>query len=761
MKLKNLFLAVIAGAALVGCSKEQDKSAAEPASNGPSNYMGFTISMPSVTKAGAVGDPSDPDYKPATGGTGTFVNGENYENAIKSIHFFFYRNGAYVSWGYGDMKGKFKEDLTNSDDNIEEYMESTAAGKGVVVLESTMAIPNQVLCVINSRNPQWYRNKSLETVKAALHTGAAESLTGKVSIAAADGTFKDFQNEEGGDPYFVMITSPMYGTKAGSTSEKEVKYVNDIFVEETAPGSGKFTANSYIKNTRAEAEGKPVTIFVERMAARFDIDNLKKLSEGGILKEDGTNFVDPSKMDKSLKVGNVATGAPIYDIEYLAWSVTAANKKAYAIKHIDSDWFLPAQAGTYGSWLQSGDSAFENPVFSGEFMFTRINWAMDPNYSTADYAFTNRDIYPHSARELLMADPKSAQKYWSATEVAANYGAAEKSQLDILQRYSYENTFSKEGQASPRVNGTMLLLYAQVKKAGAAAYENLYAYMGGELQTSKEYAQHLILTMDNNGYTFYINDSGYKPIHKEAAFGGALEKMSDPANKYFDVVKAAKILDFYGDNKASYVDKSAETVMVGGVATPILDVYPDMVVDLTGSLKAETFEPKFTVTWPIPAAKVEKGYADGYVTLVPSASMPELFVEDTDVATNPTYNGDPASDTRFRKATDKEIAEAFLNGVVEPANMYRMGKMYYAIPIEHYGQATDTTPEKNPLEGNYGVVRNNFYKVSIGTIKSLGHGIDDVDEPIVPGDRKKPYYLAAKINILSWQVATQTQDLEE
>ena len=760
MKLKYLFLAVIAGAALVGCSKEQDKSAAEPASNGPSNYMGFTISMPSVTKAGAVGDPADPDYKPATGGTGTFVNGEDYENAIKSIHFFFYRNGAYVSWGYGDMKGKFNEDLTNTDDNIEEYMESTAAGKGVVVLESTMTIPNQVLCVINSRNPQWYRNKSLETVKAALHTGAVESLTGNVSIAATDGSFKDFQFEDGGNPYFVMFTSPMYGTKAGSTSEKEVKYVNDILVEETAPGSGIFTANSYIKNTRAEAENKPLTIYVERMAARFDIDNLKKLSEGGILKEDGTNFVHPDKMDKSLKVGNVATGAPIYDIEYLAWSVTAANKQAYSLKHIDSGWFDASASGTYGGWLRSGGS-FENPVFSGENMFTRINWAMDPNYSTGDFAFTNRDVYPHSARELLMAVPQSAQKYWSATEVAANYAAADKSQLDILQRYSYENTFSKDGQASPRVNGTMLLLYAQVKKAGAADYENLYAYMGGELQTSQEYAQHLILTMDSHGYTFYINDSGFKPIHKEAAFGGALEKMSDPANKYFDVVKAAKILDFYGDNKASYANKSSELVNVGGVDTPILDVYPDMVVDLTGSLKAETFEPKFAVTWPIPAANVEKGYADGYVTLVPSSSMPKLYVEDTDVTTNSAYNGDPTSDTRFREASAKEIAEAFLNGVVEPANMYRDGKMYYAIPIEHYGQATDTTPEKKPLEGNYGVVRNNFYKVSIGTIKSLGHGIDDVNEPIVPGDREKPYYLAARINILSWQVAGQTANLEE
>ena len=745
MNYKRLLIAILAGAALVGCSKEQDKSAAEPASNGPSNYMGFTISMPSVTKAGAVGDPTDPDYKPATGGTGTFVNGEDYENAIKSIHFFFYRNGAYVSWGYGDMKGKFKEDLTNTDNNVEEYMESNTAGQGVVVLESTMAIPNQVLCVINSRNPQWYRNKSLETVQDAIHSGTAESLTGNDNTDPTKPSVKDFQFEDGGEPYFVMFTSPMRGLKAGSTTEYEIKYVNDIFVEETKPNSRIFTAKSYIKNKREDAEKMPLEIYVERMAARFDIDNLTKVSTGGII-ADASNYVDKSKMDASLLDG---LGDPLWDIEPLAWSVTAANKKAYSIKHIDLNWFSQTGANQpfSGNWLQSGGS-FENPVSTGDYMFTRINWTKDPNYSTGDKAFTNRNYYPHSARELIV---ESEQTYWNATQVKAHFDGADKSQNDILQRYSYENTFDKDGQASPRVNGTMLLFYAQVKKAGAAAYENLYAYMG-QMQTSQEYAAQLVSTMDAHGYTFYILDgTTYKPIHKSSTLGGALEDITDPANSYFKVVKAAKILDFYGKNAASYVDRSSETVTGG--TTLLLDEYPDMVVDLTGELKADTFEPKFNTTWPIPSAKVEKGYADGYVTLVPSASMPELYVD---------YHDDPSTpEIEYTEATAAEIAEAFLNGVVEPANMYREGKMYYAIPIEHYGAANDGTTEKNPLEGNYGVVRNNFYKVSIGTFKSLGHGIDDVDEPIVPGDRKKPYYLAAKINILSWQVATQTQNLEE
>lgn len=709
MKLKYLLIAALAGAALVGCQRENGNE--EP--DGNKNYMGFTIAMPSATKAATTGDP------------GTYKVGEDYENQIKSIHFFFYRNGAYVSWGYGDMNGKFKE--TASTGNVEETLENpdiTKAGQGVVVLESTMTMPNQVLCVINSRDFNWYRNKSLETVKAAIHSGTLESITKNNTDS-----YKDFQSgADAGDPFFVMITSPMYGYPATGT-DKELKYVSDIFVEETAPGSGIFTANSYIKNTRPEAEAKPVEIFVERMAARFDVANCEPGTPGGVLDAAG-KYVDKSKLDASLLD---ASNNPLWDIEPLAWSVTAANKKAYNLKKINIDWFSKTGANEpfNGGWLQSG-TAFDNPIRTGDAMFTRINWAEDPNYTNP--TVENRDAYPHSARELLTV---SEQHYWSANEVIANYGATEKTLGDIQQRYSYENTFGQDGQKSPRINGTMVLLYAQVKKAGAAAYENLFAYMG-QMQTEAEYVKQLLSTMDAHGYTFYFDSDGagtMKKIHE-------IDVTAIKGKMNLDIVKATPAEDFYSGNKASYTT----------VSSTLLDAYPDLVVDLSGSQQANSFESGFTpVPKPFAPEKVEKGYADGYVTLVPSSTTPKLYVEDKNTATNPTYDSAiPGSE--FREATAAEKAEGFLNGVVEPANMYRNGMMYYAIPIEHFGKAqtSGTTPE--PLEGNYGVVRNNFYEVNIGTFKTLGHGIDDPDEPIVPGDRKKPYYIAAKINILSWQI---------
>ena len=243
MKFRYLLIAALAGLALVGCNKEVGNDVIGPDQEGE-RYMGFTISMPSaVTKAAT------------TGGLGTYQVGEAYENAIKTLHFFFYRDGAYVSWGYGDMASQFNSETAGAaGSNVEETRPAPygTGGEytGVVVLESTMAMPNQVLCVVNSRNPNWYRNKTLEQVKAVLHTGSSESLTGNTADS-----FKDFQSRDG-DPYFVMFTSPMYGSNASGVPE--IKYVTDIYVEESS--SGVFTANSNIQNTREGAQKNPVNI---------------------------------------------------------------------------------------------------------------------------------------------------------------------------------------------------------------------------------------------------------------------------------------------------------------------------------------------------------------------------------------------------------------------------------------------------------------------------------------------------------------------
>ena len=133
MKIKLFLIAALAGVALVGCNREPGL---EDVKDGNKSYMGFTITTPPATKA------------ENTGATGSFQKGEEFENWINTIYFFFYKDGAYISWGYGEVGTDFTpEDNTTE---IEEILHDGSTEKnGVVVMESTMTMPNQVLCVIN------------------------------------------------------------------------------------------------------------------------------------------------------------------------------------------------------------------------------------------------------------------------------------------------------------------------------------------------------------------------------------------------------------------------------------------------------------------------------------------------------------------------------------------------------------------------------------------------------------------------------------
>ena len=115
-------------------------------------------------------------------------------------------------------------------------------------------------------------------------------------------------------------------------------------------------------------------------------------------------------------------------------------------------------------------------------------------------------------------------------------------------------------------------------------------------------------------------------------------------------------------------------------------------------------------------------------------------------------DGSNCSDQTITALND-DLASASADAIA-----YNGGLMYYNIPVEHLNNG-DVAENGTIPEAKYGVVRNHHYVVTIDKLEKIGRGIFDGNEKIVPGDDPDAYYVGAKINILSWKIASQNVEL--
>ena len=106
----------------------------------------------------------------------------------------------------------------------------------------------------------------------------------------------------------------------------------------------------------------------------------------------------------------------------------------------------------------------------------------------------------------------------------------------------------------------------------------------------------------------------------------------------------------------------------------------------------------------------------------------------------------------WQEVTNLSVVNNMLQAT--PAEVRTGGMAYYYTTIKHLGQ-----PGKL---GEYGIVRNHSYQISLNSIKGFGTPVYDPNKTIVttiPSDDKT--YLAAKINVLSWRVVSSKVDLDK
>jgi hypothetical protein len=172
--------------------------------------------------------------------------------------------------------------------------------------------------------------------------------------------------------------------------------------------------------------------------------------------------------------------------------------------------------------------------------------------------------------------------------------------------------------------------------------------------------------------------------------------------------------------------------------------------------------------------------AAGY-DLVDQDESGEVFdISDVEFVDNDYLNGHidvalnkKAADITWKdKTTGEIVSKDEINATLKKYTMndaavdYKDGMMYYSVPIEHLrGDAPSKTDIINAetrdiKEGQFGVVRNHIYDLTVTEIANLGHGVHNFGEPIVPPlEKDAKYYLRAQVNILSWKVVSQSVNL--
>lgn len=98
-------------------------------------------------------------------------------------------------------------------------------------------------------------------------------------------------------------------------------------------------------------------------------------------------------------------------------------------------------------------------------------------------------------------------------------------------------------------------------------------------------------------------------------------------------------------------------------------------------------------------------------------------------------------------------------------NTYLEGATYYIARVKHFGDALtkwnsgeNYGKDNGKYLGRYGMLRNNWYDLSVDNVYGPGYpGVPPVD-PTLPDDENEKY-LSVSVKILSWAKRSQSVDL--
>lgn len=695
-KFLFLSLAGLLAAGVWSCNKDMASNEAKPFETDQTFFANINIgNVDAMTRGGDLSDTYGPEgYKPDE--DPNFSKGTPAESQIKSVYLVFYdADGNRVA----TTQVRKDNDNMDNDYNVSDYGENNGQSifKGVVQIDIKHGSyePAYVMCFINPITAQNFDiNPSFATLDELQKTTRPRIID---------------KNDN-----FAMSKSVYYGpnrAKEGynSTWDNDPTKYEKIIATPIASSSlfkskdaAKKAMEDYEKADDKSGLVNPVLdIYVERYAVKVNFS----IAEAGY--------------DNSVKIENkTLTFVPEY------WAVNAYESDTYICKSfLDKALSKDMDYKTMNDAL-GGDKAWfwNNPARH------RSYWAQSPAYYKEAYPRVADDIKDKQASFGFAGG--YALGYYSYNEIVEN-AHDNKNWTDLTRKardlqddadkdrpiYARENTIS--GAALKAANGDPM---ASPKAAIASiALVGHYEIQDEEIENDKTF---YVMGNATNGYRFFTDDNDQMLTY--------LVNTTVPF--YMDAQGHNTFFD-YGIDQYGFTNK--EYISLFNIE------HPSLMVRAYGSddeEKSLVIDSRF-VTVQLDLEKVKEfKNADKYIYAYIDGKYTQVTENNIDMINQQML---------------------YAAGTVQ---CFQGGKAYFTIPIKHLGfyrdgnanankNANDKTFNWSEVQsGDFGLVRNHIYTITVDNIIGLGNAIPDPNDPIVPPTDPEEYFIGARIIVLNWAV---------
>ena len=462
-------------------------------------------------------------------------------------------------------------------------------------------------------------------------------------------------------------------------------------------------------STRDQAIIQPAVVaYVERMASKFSF----KVS--GADDETQLNFL-PSEGRAQVIVCNYVNGQPYYNnrnwtCTLTGWGISKYEPTVYYFRNIvgetTDDTSYPYSYGTdinltgqpfFNGWNRASDH--------------RCFWAVDPHYKNGIYPTQYRPAVDNPSINYYGKEGKPSLAYISYNDLSTDFSGL-KTNEDGAILYSTENTFPDTRHNSlwqHDLAGSELVIGAQIHintvNENRADYDLFRNRLGIFFPSKTDFATYFITTINNQ-------------LSSQSTMTYRYYDWKNPANNGETVMRSLKIDN--SNYKLYYNDQP---------------LTPETMAALS----------KFTIP-----ATIEDG--DGKV--IPWIEGMYIGRRAIDPNTYEEYG------EIIKLSVKSNEFKSLIYDWVGAFDHFNGGRMTYSVPVRYKASEDKVSASTyRPTIGDYGVVRNTWYRFDLMEIHNLGTPVDDLNQKIIPYKTTLENSIMMEIKAIDWHEFSTTVTL--